>query len=61
MYEELSDCCGAPIYEDTDICTECKDHCGIMEDEDLMEDNWLEIKRNIQLLYVVSVEWVINL
>ncbi len=24
--EELSRCCGAPLYEDTDICTECKEH-----------------------------------
>ncbi len=25
--EKLSPCCGAPIYEDTDICTACKEHC----------------------------------
>ena len=24
---ELSDCCGAPIYPDTDICSECGEHC----------------------------------
>ena len=24
--EQLSGCCGAPFYEDTDICTSCKDH-----------------------------------
>ena len=23
----LSDCCGAPIYPDTDICSECGEHC----------------------------------
>ena len=22
----LSCCCGAPIYEDTDICSDCKEH-----------------------------------
>ena len=22
----LSTCCGAPIYEDTDICADCKEH-----------------------------------
>ena len=37
MCEELSNCCGAPIYEDTDICTECKDHCSVAEDEDMEE------------------------
>ena len=25
--ENLSECCGAPIHEDTDICSECKEHC----------------------------------
>ena len=26
VVEELSACCAAPFYEDTDICTSCKDH-----------------------------------
>ena len=26
--EELSDCCGAELYEETDICTDCKEHTG---------------------------------
>ena len=25
--EILSDCCGAVIHEDTDICSNCKEHC----------------------------------
>jgi len=25
---ELSNCCGAWIFEDTDICSSCKEHCG---------------------------------
>ena len=25
--EHLSPCCDAPIHEDTDICSDCKDHC----------------------------------
>ena len=24
--EELSACCGAPFYDDTDFCTNCKEH-----------------------------------
>jgi hypothetical protein len=24
----LSECCGALIYTDTDICSECREHCG---------------------------------
>jgi len=31
--EELSDCCGAEIIY-TDICSECKEHCGVHEWDD---------------------------
>lgn len=38
---EISNCCGAPVYEETDICTECGEHCEVIEeDEDYME-TWL--------------------
>jgi len=33
MEDEVSDCCGAMIYEETDICSRCKEHCGV-QDED---------------------------
>lgn len=23
----ISECCGAIVYDDTDICSECKEHC----------------------------------
>jgi RecJ-like exonuclease len=26
-----SNCCGATVYEDTDICSDCKEHCAIMD------------------------------
>jgi ATP-dependent DNA ligase len=26
--EPVSDCCGAPLFSDCDICPECKEHCG---------------------------------
>lgn len=26
--KELSNCCSAPVYEETDICSDCKEHCG---------------------------------
>lgn len=26
MEEKLSDCCGAKFYEDTDVCSDCKEH-----------------------------------
>ena len=33
IYEEgLSNCCGAGVYANTDICSDCKDHCEIEEE-----------------------------
>lgn len=29
--ERTSHCCGASVYHDTDICTDCKNHCDIEE------------------------------
>lgn len=29
----ISSCCGAPIYTDWQICTDCKEHCGDAEEE----------------------------
>ncbi len=28
----VSDCCGATIYDDSDICSCCKEHCGGTEE-----------------------------
>jgi hypothetical protein len=25
---KLSNCCSSSIYENTDICSDCKEHCG---------------------------------
>ena len=30
IQEGVSNCCGAPVYDDSDICTACKEHCGVM-------------------------------
>tara|TARA_R110000824_G_scaffold343674_2_gene530318 strand:+ start:357 stop:482 length:126 start_codon:yes stop_codon:yes gene_type:complete len=29
-----SHCCGASVYENTDICSACKEHCEDIEDEE---------------------------
>ena len=34
----ISDCCGAMVYEETDICSDCKEHCEGTEEEDFYED-----------------------
>lgn len=40
-YNKLSDCCGAAMYDDSDICPECKEHCGytyLNEDDNCVYD-----------------------
>ena len=29
-----SECCGAVVYDDYDLCSDCLDHCDVWEDED---------------------------
>ena len=29
-----SECCGAMVYDDTDICTECLEHCDVWNEEE---------------------------
>lgn len=30
---KASNCCGADIIENTDICSNCKEHCFVVDDE----------------------------
>lgn len=34
----VSNCCGAPCYRETDICSDCKEHCGVMIECELCEE-----------------------
>jgi len=34
LSENLSNCCGARMYDDSDICSDCKEHCGVEGEED---------------------------
>ena len=70
--EDLSDCCGASIVW-TDICSDCKEHCGIEgEDEPEgdtpeQENEWLrsggfqmfEILVGVAILYQAFVLYLI--
>jgi hypothetical protein len=41
MYSEIrSECCGAKVYDDTDICSLCLEHCDVWEDKE--EEEGLE-------------------
>jgi len=47
--EPLSDCCGARIYPDTDICSDCKEHCEPEQEdsaEELMRDLYTDAAGN---------------
>jgi hypothetical protein len=34
-YDCESDCCGATMFHDSDICPKCKEHCEISECEEI--------------------------
>ena len=34
-YRDLTDCCGAPFYADTDLCTQCKEHASSIDMSEL--------------------------
>jgi hypothetical protein len=29
-----SECCGAEVYDDTDICSDCYEHCDVWNEEE---------------------------
>ena len=33
-----SECCGAIVYDDYDLCSDCLEHCDVWEDIDEDED-----------------------
>ena len=35
----ISDCCGAPIYSDSDICSDCGEHCEAIDPDTEEETN----------------------
>lgn len=46
-----SDCCYAPVYNNSDICSECGEHCELINDEqelDYFSDD--EITENNNLI-----------
>ena len=38
-----SNCCGADVYDDSDICSDCKEHCGVMTRCPECEDGYREV------------------
>ena len=45
-YDMVSNCCGAVLYDDTDVCSDCKEHCFPIEDyeyDEIQRENYLEM------------------
>ena len=38
--EEVSNCCGEPVYDETDICSDCEEHCDIITLGEFMTDSY---------------------
>ena len=34
---KMSACCNSPIYEESDVCIACGEHCGTIEEEEQQE------------------------
>ena len=41
-----SNCCGAPVYDNSDICMACKEHCEDVpeEHEEGVKGSWVEVE-----------------
>ena len=53
-YNMVSNCCGARVCDETDICLECAEHCDIIEDyeyEAIQKENYLEDKADAARKY----------
>jgi hypothetical protein len=50
-YDMLSNCCGAKMWDDSDICPECKEHCEPIEDYEYdaaREEAYAEMKADAE-------------
>ena len=36
--EEVSNCCCAPVYTESDICSDCRDHCMVITKAEFLFD-----------------------
>ena len=58
--ERLSDCCGAVVYPDSDICTDpkCGEHCGVEVTCDLCEGRGtIEVRKDYHPPMCINERW----
>ncbi|NJO30855.1 MAG: hypothetical protein HC874_27355 [Richelia sp. SL_2_1] len=51
MSKELSNCCSAKIIEDSDVCSKCKEHCGVMEENQTLSDKRIMYGNELEIVY----------
>lgn len=50
--KNMSVCCGAKIYDDTDICSDCREHTsGYCEDCEDYKNKWDEMNKKNEFIY----------
>ena len=56
--DRLSNCCGAVVYPDSDICSDCNDHCGIEETCDLCDGKGtIEVREDYHPPMAINERW----
>lgn len=57
--DRLSNCCGAVVYPDLDICSDCKEHRGIEETCDLCEGKGtIEVRADYHPPMCIDERWI---
>jgi hypothetical protein len=56
-----SECCGAIVYDDYDLCSECLEHCDVWEDDDADDDYLAQVEQLLKLGPELEVEKEFNL
>ena len=56
--EMVSDCCGAEVYEDYGICSDCNDHCGSEPMDDVAFDKYCEDNPEFNAALNGHPEWI---
>lgn len=47
IYEGVSNCCDAKMYANTDICSECKEHCITQERQDEIQEETTSMEEKL--------------
>ena len=58
-HDQISTCCGAPIYHDTDICSKCKEHTGFTDPLDDEAVEWADkVTEKLFTWRTGEIDWI---